>query len=127
MMYEITKNSAQQIIMIHVLSPRRGPLCRSSGCGCDHRDVSYHRNHLADETTDCRWRNYRPGNTPYNSMHVVQNECCIRQSLSITVVLFRVVADRARTQHSIQLCLTFIHLYKIIFCIYKVLLKYVYI
>lgn len=27
----------------------------------------------------------------------------------------------------LQLCLTFIHLYKIIFCIYKVLLKYVYI
>lgn len=55
-----------QQIMIH--SPRRGPLGRSLGCGCDHRDVSYYRIHSADETGGCRWRNYRPENTSYNSM-----------------------------------------------------------
>lgn len=55
-----------QQIMTH--SPRRGPLGRSLGCGCDHRDVSYYRIHSADETGGCRWRNYRPGNASYNSM-----------------------------------------------------------
>lgn len=134
MMYEITKNGAQQIIMIH--SPRRGPLCRSSGCGCDHRDVSYYRTHLADETTGCRWRNYRPGNTPYNSMSYKMSVVYdvvfgrVGQSLSITrcFINYRVVADRARTQHSHDTTLSYFHTFiQNHICIYKVLLKYVYI
>lgn len=108
--------------MIHVLSPRRGPLCRSSGCGCDHRDVSYHRNHLADETTDCRWRNYRPGNTPYNSMSyktsVVYDNLYLLQLFYLG--LLQIGLKPSILYNSV-------HLYKIIFCIYKVLLKYVYI
>lgn len=108
--------------MIHVLSPRRGPLCRSSGCGCDHRDVSYHRNHLADETTDCRWRNYRPGNTPYNSMSyktsVVYDNLYLLQLFYLG--LLQIGLEPSILYNSV-------HLYKIICCIYKVLLKYVYI